>query len=267
MSGHSGAIGIFDSGMGGLTVLAQIAARLPGESVVYLGDTARVPYGTKSAETIVRYARACAEVLLERGIKLLVAACNTACACALPALQESLDVPVIGVIGPGARAAVQRTRSGRIGIIGTAATVASGAYPAAIAALMPRARVASQACPLFVPLAEEGWVEGEVPALVARRYLEGLRGAGIDTLVLGCTHYPLLKPVIGAAMGESVTLVDSAEETAVAVEEALTRFGLRAPAGAAARRTFMVSDGPENFARIGKRFLGGDLGGVEWIDF
>lgn len=268
MSGPTSAIGIFDSGVGGLTVFARIAERLPEESVIYLGDTARVPYGTKSPETVVRYARACAEVLLARGIKLLVAACNTASACgAVPALSSSLDVPVIGVIEPGARAAVGRTRSGCIGVIGTPATVASGAYPAAIAALMPEARVVGQACPLFVPLAEEGWVQGDLPTLVAQRYLASLRGAGIDTLVLGCTHYPLLKPVIGSVIGESVTLVDSAEETAVEVEQALARLDLRVPAGSMARRVFMVSDGPENFARVGKRFLGGDLGEVEWIDF
>jgi glutamate racemase len=267
MTGHSGAIGIFDSGMGGLTVFARIAERLPEESVIYLGDTARVPYGTKSAETVLRYARACADVLLARGIKLLVAACNTASACAVPALEQSLGVPVIGVIEPGARAAVQRTRTGHIGVIGTMATVSSGAYPAAITALMPDAQVVGQACPLFVPLAEEGWTEGDVPTLVARRYLEGLRGAGIDTLVLGCTHYPLLKSVIGPVIGQSVALVDSAEETAVTVEEVLTRLGLRAPAGSQARREFLVSDGPENFARVGKRFLGGDLDCVEWIDF
>ena len=267
MADPSGAIGVFDSGVGGLTVCRQLMARLPGEAIVYLGDTARVPYGTKSPATVIRYARACAEVLLARGVKLIVVACNTASACAVPALREDLGIPVVGVIEPGARAAAARTRSGRVGVIGTAATVASGAYLKAIAERSPEAQVFCTACPLFVPLAEEGWTEGDVPEWTARHYLRGLREEHIDVLVLGCTHYPLLKGVIGRTMGETVTLVDSAEETAAAVEEDLDRLNMRNGAGGTARRVFLVSDGPESFARVGRRFLGADLGAVEWIDF
>ncbi len=267
MSETSAPIGIFDSGVGGLTVFRQISLRLPRESMLYLGDTARVPYGTKSPETVIRYARACANLLLDRGVKIVVAACNTASACAVPALREALQVPVIGVIEPGARAAAARTRNRRIGVIGTAATVASGAYPRAIAGLNPDAHVQCLACPLFVPLAEEGWTEGEVPALTARRYLAPLRHQDIDTLVLGCTHYPLLKNVIGEAVGKNVTLVDSAEETAAAVAEVLERADLRAHGAAEPRHGFLVSDGPESFARTGQRFLGMPLNSVEWIDF
>jgi glutamate racemase len=267
MDSRTGAIGIFDSGVGGLTVLRQISERLPRESLVYLGDTARVPYGTKSPETVIRYARACARILLERGIKMLVVACNTASAHAVKTLGNELDVPVVGVIEPGARAALARTRTGRIGVIGTAGTVASGAYVDAIAALDPRAAVFSAACPLFVPLAEEGWIDGEVPGTVARRYLSGLLEQRIDTLVLGCTHYPLLAPVIAQTAGEAVTLVDSAAETAAAVEEILTQAGLLCASDTGTQRRFLVSDSPDAFARVGRRFLGWDLGPVEWVDF
>lgn len=264
---NNAAIGIFDSGIGGLTVLSRIAARMPGEDVIYLGDTARVPYGTKSADTVVRYARACASVLLARNIKALVVACNTASAFALEALRAELRVPVIGVVEPGARAATFCTRHGRIGVIGTAGTVASGAYPRAIAALAPESQVFCAACPLFVPLAEEGWVEGEVPEGIARKYLAELLENDIDTLVLGCTHYPLLAPVIQAAAGPQVALVDSAEETAAAVEALLDSRGLRNPREGGGQRKFLVSDAPENIVRVGARFLGESLGDVEWVDF
>ncbi len=187
------AIGIFDSGVGGLTVLKRIAQRLPHEHLCYLGDTARVPYGTKSADTVIRYARSCAAKLTERGIKLLVVACNTASAYALDTLAAELPMPVLGVVEPGAREAVRCSKNGRVGVIGTAGTVASGAYTRAIAALNEDIRVYSKACPLFVPLAEEGWVRGEIPRSVAKTYLAELAASRIDTLVLGCTHYPLLR--------------------------------------------------------------------------
>lgn len=267
MNHRDGAIGIFDSGVGGLTVFRQIAASLPEESIIYLGDTARVPYGTKSPETIVRYARSCAALLLDRGVKMIVAACNTASACALPELRRAFEVPVIGVIEPGAKAAAARTKNRHIGVIGTAATIASGAYASAIGALLPEAAVTGQACPLLVPLAEEGWTEGDVPEQVAEHYLAQLRTEGIDTLVLGCTHYPLLKTVIGRVMGEAVTLVDSAEETAAAVLAKLNALDLRRAAREPVRHRFLVSDGPASFARIGERFLGMPLNAVEWIDF
>ncbi len=260
------AIGIFDSGVGGLTVLKKIALRLPGEHLCYLGDTARVPYGTKSADTVVRYARACAAHLEARGIKLLVVACNTASAYAMDALRAELAIPVIGVVEPGARAAVRRTRTRRVGVIGTAGTVGSGAYPRAIAALDPSVEVVSRACPLFVPLAEEGWTRGAVPETAARTYLGDLAEKGLDTLVLGCTHYPLLRSAIAAGVGKGVRLVDSAQETAKAVEEALDGARLRRAGTDPGVREYCVSDAPENFARIGARFLGHPLGRVEWVD-
>lgn len=264
---NNAAIGIFDSGVGGLTVFSQVAARMPGEDIVYLGDTARVPYGTKSADTVVRYARACAGVLLRREIKALVVACNTASAFAMEALREELSVPVVGVVEPGARAAVARSARGRIGVIGTAGTVASGAYPRAIKAIAPEAEVFCAACPLFVPLAEEGWLSGPVPETVAGTYLAGLLDLGIDTLVLGCTHYPLLANVIQKAVGSGVALVDSAEETAREVATMLEARGLGSGRDSGGAHHFLASDAPVNLARAGERFLGHALNDVEWVDF
>ncbi|MFP4500660.1 MAG: glutamate racemase [Candidatus Hydrogenedentota bacterium] len=263
---RQGAIGIFDSGVGGLTVYRQVTELLPGESVVYLGDTARVPYGTKSGDTVIRYARACARLLQGHDIKLLIVACNTASAYAVETLRAELDLPVLGVIMPGAAAAAKATRSGRIGVIGTAGTVGSGMYPRAIAAVRPDAKVVCRACPLFVPLAEEGWTQGVVPREVARTYLGGLLTAGVDTLVLGCTHYPLLTTVIAEVAGGGVTLVDSAQETARVVAHTLAEAGLQAPDGAPVRRSFLVTDAPAAFVRIGRRFLGYDIGDVRWVD-
>ncbi len=267
MADEQCAIGIFDSGVGGLTVFRQIALRLPEEHIIYLGDTARVPYGTKSPETVIRYARACADMLLAHDIKLLVVACNTASSCAIEPLQDALDIPVVGVIAPGARAAAARTRGGGIGIIGTDSTIASGAYPDAIAAVRPGVPVHCRPCPLFVPLAEEGWTTGDVPEAVARQYLEEMAARGIDTLVLGCTHYPLLRETIARTVGPAVTLVDSAEETAAVVVQTLEGAGLRRPAGEAPVRRFLVSDGPARFAEVGRRFLGCELDAVTWVDF
>lgn len=246
-------IGVFDSGVGGLTVLHALHRRLPAEATVYLGDTARVPYGTKSPEVVIRYSRTNARFLLGHELKLLVVACNTASAHALEALRSELDVPVIGVVEPGARAAAAQTRSGRIGVIGTAGTIASGAYQRALAAAIPGAQVIARACPLLVPLAEEGWTDGDVPRLVVERYLGDLRGA-IDTLVLGCTHYPLLAKAIAEVLGPDVVLVDSAEATAVAVEDAL-RGEAASGEGAPAHRYF-VTDVPARFPEIAARFLG-----------
>jgi glutamate racemase len=260
------ALGIFDSGVGGLTVFRQIADCLPNESIIYLGDTARVPYGTKSPDTVIRYARACAAILIERGIKLLVVACNTASAFALDTLRDELDIPVLGVVEPGAAAAVHATRNKRVGVIGTPGTISSGEYPAKITALEPGIEVFCRPCPLFVPLAEEGWVEGEVPRHAAEHYLDPLRQAGIDTLVLGCTHYPLLKNTIGGVMGPGIALVDSAEATARVVKNMISGLGLEND-GAEPRRAFLVSDAPEAFETIGARFLGCSLRNIEWVDF
>jgi len=256
------AIGIFDSGVGGLTVLKEVVRALPQEDTIYLGDTARVPYGTKSPETVVRYSRQIARYLLQRDIKLLVVACNTASAVALAALQQEFSIPIVGVIEPGARAAADATRSGKVGVIGTAATVASSAYTKAIKRINPDIEVISRACPLFVPLAEEGWVDNEVARLTAKSYLGDLKQHGVDTLVLGCTHYPILKSVIAEVMGPGVTLVDSAEQTALTVARILSEQELLRPKGEQGNHHYYVTDIPAGFIRVGNRFLGGELGDV-----
>jgi glutamate racemase len=259
-------IGVFDSGLGGLTVARAIRSALPSEDLVYLGDTARVPYGTRSPHTIIRYARGCGAMLAKHGIKMLVVACNTVSAVALDMLRVELDMPVLGVIEPGARAAVRASRTGRIGVIATAGTVASGAYPRAVASFETRAEVKQLAAPLLVPLAEEGWVDGEVPHLVARRYLEPLLGgAGIDALVLGCTHYPLLAGVIEEearrAAGGSIAIVDSGVAAAGELATTLRERDLLRESGAGALR-LMVTDRPGRFAEVASRFLGADVEGL-----
>ncbi len=263
--GAGGGIGVFDSGIGGLTVFKALRAELPpSENLLYLGDTARVPYGTKSAETVVRYAREGARFLGERGVKALVVACNTMSAVALPILEKELRFPIIGVIEPGAEAASRATRSGSIGVVGTAATIGSGEYTRAIARHRADARVTARSCPLFVPLAEEGWVDNEVARFTARAYLGTLRG--IDTLVLGCTHYPLLKKVIGEAVGPGVQLIDSAEATAVAARASLEKHGLLARGGRAGEDHFFVTDSSERFHEVGSRFLGRTLARLERVN-
>ncbi|GFE60311.1 glutamate racemase [Geobacter sp. AOG2] len=260
------AIGIFDSGVGGLTVLREITRTLPQEDTIYFGDTARVPYGTKSPETVSRYAHEITSFLMRRDIKLLVVACNTVSAVALPGLKRQFPLPVVGVIEPGARRAVEVTRSGRVGVIGTSGTIRSSAYTRAIKRLKPDAEVLTRACPLFVPLAEEGWVDNQVARLTAESYLLELKEAGIDTLVLGCTHYPLLKPLIAEIMGPDVTLVDSAEETARTVAAILADKHLLRPATEKGNHHYYVSDIPAGFIRVGNRFLGGRLGDVYQVD-
>ena len=258
MASRDDAIGIFDSGVGGLTVLHALLAALPREDLVYLGDTGRYPYGTKSAETVTRYSIENVDFLIAKGVKLLVVACNTASSVALDALAARYPVPVIGVIEPGARAAAARTRNGRVGVIGTEGTIASGAYTAALRTLRPGLEIYTRPCPLLVALAEEGWVEGPIPRAVVETYLATLKKSGIDTLVLGCTHYPLLKALIAEAMGERVVLIDSAEETARAVAELLGGQGLERQRGAGSA-SFFVTDVPDRFVRIGQRFLGARL--------
>jgi glutamate racemase len=250
------AIGIFDSGIGGLTVLKELAAVLPLENTIYLGDTARVPYGIRSAETVTRYSFENTQFLLSQEIKMLVVACNTASAISLDAVKKEFPLPVIGVLEPGARAAAAATRTGKIGIIGTEATIGSGAYEKAIRKLDPHIQVFSKACPLFVPLAEEGWTENDVAVLVAERYLASFRTSGIDALVLGCTHYPLLKQVIGKAVGPGITLIDSATETAKEVASVLDKLKWQRPGGGAAMRKYFVTDTPTRFENLGKLFLG-----------
>ncbi|MDH3199682.1 MAG: glutamate racemase [Myxococcales bacterium] len=258
-------IGIFDSGLGGLTVARAVREALPDENLVYLGDTARVPYGTRSARTVVRYALACADRLMSFDIKLLVVACNTASGFALETLEQQLSIPVIGVIAPGACAGVRATRSGRIGVLATAGTVASGAYERAIHRENEAIRVFAQPAPLLVPLAEEGWVTGEVPTLAAKRYLQPLVKADVDTIVLGCTHYPLLSETIHEVarelLGHEVAIVDSAQATASALRS-LLEVRPNEPAGVGSLRV-LVTDLPGQFATAASRFLGAPLEGFE----
>jgi glutamate racemase len=258
-------IGIFDSGLGGLTVAHAIFEALPHDSTVYFGDTARVPYGPKSPDTVRRYSLEILNWLLEQRVKAVVVACNTSTAHALDALTATSPVPVIGVIGPGAAAAARATRSGIIGIIGTAGTVASRAYVRALEAIDPSLTVVQRACPLLVPLAEEGWFDHPAAELIASEYLAPLREAGVDTLVLGCTHYPLMAPLLRGLMGPEVTLVDSARETARAVAAALTESGLEAPGDSVAVHRFAASDDAARFREVGARFLGGKVLDVEVV--
>jgi glutamate racemase len=261
---NSAPLGVFDSGIGGLTVARALFERLPHEAVIYFGDTARVPYGPKSPDTVRRYSAEILAYLLRRGVKAVVVACNTSTAHALGVLQQQASVPVVGVIEPGARAAVAATKTGTIGVIGTAGTIASGAYERAIKALRPDARVHAHACPLFVPLVEEGWFDHPAAELIAREYLDPLKQAGVDVLVLGCTHYPLLKTLLARVMGPGVTLVDSAEETAKAVAAELETKGLLA-AGGAHEHLFVVSDDEPHFRKVGARFLGEKIKRVEVV--
>ena len=257
-------IGIFDSGVGGLTVYRALHEQLDNERFIYLGDTARVPYGTKSLATIERYAIENARFLETKGIKLLVVACNTASALALPAIRRSVNVEVVGVIEPGAEAAVKASKTGRIGVIATEATIQSGAYKRAISAVDSSARVTMEACPLFVSLAEEGWAETEVARLVAVKYLDGIRNSGVDTLVLGCTHYPILRNVIQNVIGD-VLLVDSGEAVASEVDALLRKRSLCSTLRFAADRErelcddldhFYVTDAADRFSRVAELFLG-----------
>jgi len=254
------AIGIFDSGMGGLTVMRALKQRLPNEHFIYLGDTARLPYGTKSGETVSRYAVQAARQLVNRHVKLIVVACNTASAVALPALEASLaPVPVVGVVEPGARAALNTAPTGPIAVIATESTVRGGAYVRALHAINPEAQVEQIACPLFVPLAEEGLIDGAIPELIAERYLGALSkeaAARPHALVLGCTHFPVLKDVIARTIGGGISLVDSAETAADAVAKLLHAGKLASEEPAARADEFLATDSPERFARVGRIFLG-----------
>jgi glutamate racemase len=263
-------IGIFDSGMGGLTVMRALTARLPREQFIYLGDTARLPYGTKSGDTVARYAVQAASTLMKRGVKMVVVACNTASAVALPALEKALaPVPVVGVIEPGARAAMAAAPQGPIAILATEGTVKGGAYVRAIEAQGGAVPVIQQACSLFVSIAEEGLIEGEIADAVAHRYIDPLLLAvpKPKAIVLGCTHFPALKNTIAKISGAGIALVDSAETTAAAVEQKLKSANI-ASAGRTGEHAFLVTDAPDRFARVGQIFLGSaiDPGRVELID-
>lgn len=259
----SGPIGVFDSGIGGLTVAAELQRLLPAERIFYIGDTARVPYGGKSRRTIERYSVEIAGLLLAEGAKLIVVACNTASALGVPRLKQLFKIPVQGVIDPGAAAAVRATRNGRVGVIGTRATIGSRAYEQAIHELAPDAKVFAEACPLLVPLIEEGWFDDEVTDQVLRRYLDPLLGEGIDTLVLGCTHYPLLRDAIARVAGDGVALVDSAQNCALAVEGILESQSLAAPPRQLGNLEVALTDSTEGFLRVAEEALELEIGDVQ----
>jgi glutamate racemase len=275
--GRQAPLGVFDSGLGGLTVVRALRAACPREDIVYLGDSARVPYGTRSAETVLRYARASARALAARGVKALVVACNTVSAVALDALRAELDLPVSGVILPGARAATEVAGGAAIGVLATAGTIASGAYRRAVASLATRSEILGQAAPLLVALAEEGWLEGEVPTLVVRRYLEaffeiraGARVPRVGCVVLGCTHFPLFHALVEQELAtlaaRPIPVVDSARQTASEVRAFLEERGLANDAPERGSLRVLVTDRPQSFEAVAQRFLGEPLGEVEQVD-
>jgi len=255
-------IGVFDSGVGGLTVVRELLRQLPYENIVYFGDTARVPYGIKSRETVIRFSVENILFLLKKEVKLVCIACNTASSVALPVIKSNFKVPAVGVISPGVREAVYATRNKRIGVIGTKGTIKSRAYELQIKQLEPKIKVTAVACPLFVPFVEEGWLSGGVVMQVARVYLKPLKDARVDTVILGCTHYPLLKPVIQKILSTDVALIDSAKQVAIEVKKILTSEGLlnqkQKP-----KHKFYVSDNPEWFSSLAQRFLGTPVRNVE----
>jgi glutamate racemase len=257
-------IGMFDSGIGGLTVLKELRSLLPRENIVYLGDTARVPYGNKSPYTVTRYALETSFFLLAKGIKALVIACNTSSALSLNILKKRLSVPVLGVIDPAASAAARRTKSKRVGVIGTKATIKSMAYERAVRRIDRHAQVLSQACPLFVPVVEEGWEDSEVARLIVRKYLSPFRNSGIDVLVMGCTHYPILQRTIRKEIGPDVFIVNTGRETAMQVQDLLSTRGLLKDSGRGTN-TYFVTDSPETFSELGSRFLGESIRGVKLV--
>ncbi len=258
-------IGVFDSGIGGLTVVAEIMRQLPHEEIIYFGDTARLPYGPKSKETVTRFAAQDTAFLLHRGVKSVVVACNTASSVAIDELTAMFDLPIIGVVRSGALAAVSSTLTGKIAVIGTEGTIASHAYRREIAKLDREIEILEKSCPLFVPLAEEGWTDREVTLVIAHEYLTPLRDAGVDVVVLGCTHYPILKGTIASVFGPSVRLIDSAEETAREVVERLGALGLAREPGSPLNHRFYVSDVPHRFKEQAERFLGAALPKVEAV--
>ncbi len=248
-------IGIFDSGVGGLTVAGRVREILPGENIVYFGDTARVPYGTKSKETVTRFSVENVEFLMRHDVKIIIVACNTASSLGLEFLKRCFRVPILGVIEPGAKAAARYTRTNRIGVIGTSATIASGAYEKAVSKLRCGKHIFSKSCPLFVPIVEEGWVDTKIAFDAASIYLKGLRSKNIDTLILGCTHYPLLKNVIVKVMGKKTRLVDSAEEVAREAKSVLEANGLLNNSSGPGKDKFFVSDEPARFVKMAEKFL------------
>jgi glutamate racemase len=257
----SGAIGVFDSGVGGLTVVREIIRQLPNENIIYFGDTARVPYGIKSPQTVIRFSIENILFLLKHDVKLICVACNTASSFALPVIRNNFRVPIIGVITPGAREAVYASQNKRIGVIGTKGTIKSLTYETEIKQLDPKVKVTAVACPLFVPFVEEGWLGGEVVLSVARQYLKPLTRAKVDTVILGCTHYPLLKPLIQQVLGKQVVLIDSAKQVAFEIKKILASEDLL-NRGNGGKHKFYVSDNPEWFSSLAQRFMGTKLKNV-----
>ncbi|MGA2775715.1 MAG: glutamate racemase [Candidatus Omnitrophota bacterium] len=258
-------IGVFDSGVGGLTVVKELIRQLPSENIIYFGDTARVPYGIKSKETVIRFSIENILFLLKHDVKLICVACNTVSSYALPVIKNNFRVPMVGVLTPGAREALYATKNKRIGIIGTKGTIKSRSYESEIKQLDRKAKVTAVACPLFVPFAEESWLKGEVVTSVAKTYLKPLKDAGVDTLILGCTHYPLLKPVIQKIMGKGVTLIDSAKQVAIEVKNILSREDMLNKNGRG-KHKFFVSDNPEWFSSLAQRFLGEPVKNVKKVN-
>jgi len=261
-----GGIGIFDSGIGGLSVFREVASKFPHENIVYLGDTARVPYGTKSAETVKRYALQNVDFLIKKDVKLLVVACNTASAYAIDVIKTTYDIPVTGVITPGAEAAFRISQNRKIGVIGTKATIGSSAYDRVLKKLMPECEIYSATCPLFVALAEEAMFDNEITAMAVCHYLQDLKDSGIDTLILGCTHYPFLKSVIGKYMGESVSLVDSSVETAITVGKMLEEKSLLKKSESSGNYEIFVTDDSEHFQKTAEIFLKDYSGQLHRVD-
>ncbi len=258
-------IGVFDSGVGGLTVVKELLRQLPHEDIVYFGDTARVPYGIKSKETVIRFSIENILFLLKHDVKFICLACNTVSSFALPEIKNHFKIPIVGVITPGAREAVYATQNKRIGVIGTKGTVNSRAYEKEIKQLNPGVKVTAAACPLFVPFVEEGWLGGNVVKSVVKHYLKPLKKAGVDTLILGCTHYPLLKNLIRDEMGKDVTLIDSARQVAIEVNNILASEGLLHKKGIG-KHKFFVSDNPEWFSNLAERFLGRPVRNVKRVN-
>ncbi len=259
-------IGIFDSGIGGLTVLKEIAEQLPYEDIIYFGDTARIPYGTKSRETVIKYAFQCARFLLSKNVKAIVIACNTASALAYEEALKMFDIPILGVIQPGAKATAITTKNSKIGVIGTTATINSDAYQSAIRELNKSAEVIGVACPLFVQIVEDGWEDTDVALITAEKYLMELKEHNVDTLVLGCTHYPILRYTLSKVMGEKVSLVNPAFETAKEIKSLLKQKNLLSDRKEKPVYKYYVSDDPEKFRRIGGNIMNRNIVNIEKVD-
>ncbi len=262
---HRRPIGVFDSGIGGLTVAKSLFELLPNENIIYLGDTARLPYGTKSKETVILYSIECLKFLLSKNIKMVVVACNSASSVAVPFLQKISKIPVIGVINPGSKASVEKTKNNKIGVIGTLGTIKSNAYRKQVKKYRNDIDIYSQPCSLFVQLAEDGWTDNKIAELTAREYLSELKNIGVDTVILGCTHYPILKDTIRKALGKKIQLIDSGEETAKEVKNILEIKNLLNTQKKKGYHRFFVTDFPNNFKKISERFLGRKISEVKKI--